>query len=227
MTCDSIDSRPMRVRRAHSRSTSLRASSGRSSASSLARSSFSAVVAAALALAELLLDRLQLLAQVHLALAAAELFLDLRLDVLLRREHVDLALDVDEHAAQAVLDRERLEQGLLLGDRDVEVAGDEVGEAAGLVDLARGSARRPRRAGRASCRARAARSRTSRWSATNAGSFASSGEHLAAPPGRSPRGSRSSATTRSAMPRDLPSSTRRMPPRPRWTEPSVAIVPIV
>jgi hypothetical protein len=32
---------------------------------------------------------------------------------------------------------------------------------------------------------------------------------------------------RSAMPRDLPSRTRRMPPSPRWTEPSVAMVPIV
>ncbi len=39
MTWDSIDSRPMRVRRCHSRSTSFFASSGRSSASSLARSS--------------------------------------------------------------------------------------------------------------------------------------------------------------------------------------------
>ncbi len=41
MTCDSIDSRPMRARRFHSRSASLRASSGRSSASSFALSSFS------------------------------------------------------------------------------------------------------------------------------------------------------------------------------------------
>ena len=40
MTCDSMDSRPILVKRPHSRSTSLRTSSGRSSASSLARSSF-------------------------------------------------------------------------------------------------------------------------------------------------------------------------------------------
>ncbi len=93
------------------------------------------VVGRPFALAELLLDRLHLLAQVHLALAAADLFLDLGLDVLLRRQDVHLALHVHEHAAQAVLDRKRLEQDLLLGDRDVEVPGDEVGQAAGLVHL--------------------------------------------------------------------------------------------
>ena len=96
MTCDSIDSRPMRVRRPNSRSTSLRASSGSSSASSFARSSSSS--RRLVALAELLLDRLELLAQEHLALAVAELLLDLALDVLLRVEHVDLALHV--HAAR-------------------------------------------------------------------------------------------------------------------------------
>jgi hypothetical protein len=65
--------------------------------------------------AELLLDRLELLAQVHLALALAELLLHLRLDLLLRLEQADLALHVHEHAAQALLDGQRLEQSLLFG----------------------------------------------------------------------------------------------------------------
>ena len=65
--------------------------------------------------AELFLDRLHLLAQVHLALPLAQLFLDLRLDLLLRLEHADLALDVHEHAAQPLLDAQRLEQALLFG----------------------------------------------------------------------------------------------------------------
>ena len=37
-----------------------------------------------------------------------------------------------EHAAEPVLDREVLEQPLLLGDGQLDVAGDEVGEAAGI-----------------------------------------------------------------------------------------------
>ena len=41
---------------------------------------------------------------------------------------------MNQHPAQALLDRERLEQDLALGGTDVEVAGDEVGEAARLID---------------------------------------------------------------------------------------------
>ena len=90
----------------------------------------------ALALAELLLDRAELLAQEHLALAVADLLLDLGLDVLLRGEDADLPLDGDEDAAQAVLHRERLEKLLAVGRRDVDVAGDEVREPARLIGLA-------------------------------------------------------------------------------------------
>ena len=61
-------------------------------------------------LAQLLPDRLELLAQEHLALPLAQLLLDLRLDVLLGLEHPDLALHVHQHAAQPLLDREGLEQ---------------------------------------------------------------------------------------------------------------------
>ncbi len=93
------------------------------------------VVGGAVAFAQLLLDRLELLAQVHLALAAADLFLDLGLDVLLGREHLDLPLDADQDAAQPVLDRERLQESLLVGNRDVEVSGHQVRQPSGLVDL--------------------------------------------------------------------------------------------
>ena len=84
--------------------------------------------------AELFLDRLHLLAQVHLALALAQLFLDLRLDLFLHLEHADLLLDVHEHAAEPLLDAQRLEQALLLGRLQLDVAGDEVGEAARIGD---------------------------------------------------------------------------------------------
>ncbi len=88
-----------------------------------------------LPLAELLLDRLQLLAEEHLPLAVAELLLDLRLDFLLRVEDVDLALDVNESPPHAVFDRERLEEELPVCRRDVDVARDEVGELPGVVRL--------------------------------------------------------------------------------------------
>jgi hypothetical protein len=66
--------------------------------------------------AKLLLNRLELFAQEHLPLALAELFLNLRLDLLLRLEHSDLTLDVHEHTAESLLDTQCLEQRLLLGD---------------------------------------------------------------------------------------------------------------
>ena len=93
------------------------------------------VVAVVLALSQLLLDRLQLLAEEHLALAVAELLLDLRLDLLLRVEDVDLPLDVHERPPDPVLDGQRLEQELPLGGRDVDVAGHEVGETARVVGI--------------------------------------------------------------------------------------------
>ncbi len=77
---------------------------------------------AALALAQLVLDRLHLLAQEHLALAIADLRLHLALDLLLGVEDVELTLDVGEHQAQPLLDRERLEQLLALLRREVEIA---------------------------------------------------------------------------------------------------------
>ena len=75
-----------------------------------------------------------MLAQQHLTLAFAELFLDLRFDVFLRIHDGDLPLHVNEHAAQPVLDRERFQQLLALQRLDVEMASDEVGEGAGVAD---------------------------------------------------------------------------------------------
>ena len=92
----------------------------------------SADLARLVVLAQLLLDRLDLLAEEHLALPLAQLLLHLRLDLVLGRQHADLPLDVDQHAAQPLLDAQRLQQGLLLGDRQLDVAGDEVGEPAGV-----------------------------------------------------------------------------------------------
>ena len=82
--------------------------------------------------AQFLLDRLHLLAEVHLLLALAQLGLDLRLDLVLRLEHADLALDQDQDAAEPVLDAEGLQEVLLLLERQLDVAGDEVGEPGGV-----------------------------------------------------------------------------------------------
>ena len=133
MTCASIASRPMRDRRSNSRSTSLLTASGRPSASSFFLQLLEVV--GALALAELVLDRLELLAQVELALPVAELLAHLGLDVLLRVEHRELALDHHQDAAQPLLDRQRLEQRLALGGRELGVAGDQVGQPAGVLDV--------------------------------------------------------------------------------------------
>ena len=74
------------------------------------------------ALAQLALDGLELLAEEHLPLPLAQLLLDLGLDVLLGIEHADLALHVHQHPAEPLLDAERLEQRLPLGRGDVDVA---------------------------------------------------------------------------------------------------------
>ena len=87
------------------------------------------------ALAELLLDRLELLAQEHLPLAVAELLLDLRLDLRLGVEHGDLPLHRDQHTAQPLLDRSRLEQRLPLRVRQLDVRRHQVGEVRRLADL--------------------------------------------------------------------------------------------
>src|ERR1700681_1075267 len=52
---------------------------------------------ARIVVSKFLLDRLELLAQVHLALPFAQLLLNLRLDVFLSLQQTNLPLDVNEH----------------------------------------------------------------------------------------------------------------------------------
>ena len=87
------------------------------------------------ALAELVLDRLQLLAEEELALALLHLRLDLRLD--LRPELQDLELSVQDRRdrAQPLLDVHELEQALLLLRLDAHRRGDEVAERARILDV--------------------------------------------------------------------------------------------
>ena len=85
-------------------------------------------------LTKLLANRFHLLAEQHLTLAFTELFLHLRLDVFLRIDDGDLALHVNEHATQPVLDRQRFQQLLALQRLDVEMSGDEIGECARVSD---------------------------------------------------------------------------------------------
>ena len=80
-------------------------------------------------LAELALDRLELLAQVVLALALVDLRLDLRLDLGAELDHLELAGEDLGEAAQAARDVDLLEQLLLLGGRDPQRPGDQVRRA--------------------------------------------------------------------------------------------------
>jgi hypothetical protein len=87
-------------------------------------------------LAELLLDRLQLLAQEVLALALFHLRLHLRLDLRAELEHLELAVQDRRDHPQARLDVHLLEDLLpLLGPDRAERRGDEVAEGARVVDV--------------------------------------------------------------------------------------------
>ncbi len=90
------------------------------------------------AFAELLLDRLHLLAQEVLALVLADLGLDLRLDLRTELEHLEL---LDQDPVERVHPRpdvERLEHFLLHRRADGrEARGDEVGELARIGDVGR------------------------------------------------------------------------------------------
>ncbi len=88
----------------------------------------------ALLLAELFLDRLELLAQDVLALVLAHLLLDLGVDALAHLEDLELPREQPEHLADAVLRVDRLEELGLLVDGRVEVRGDEIGELPRLLD---------------------------------------------------------------------------------------------
>ena len=92
---------------------------------------------ARVALAQLLLNRLELLAQVVLALILVELGLHLRLDLVAQFEQLDLAPQDDDQLFQPRAHVERRQQILRLLDRDFQIRGDHVGEPAGLAHLHR------------------------------------------------------------------------------------------
>jgi len=79
-------------------------------------------------LPELLLDRLHLFAEEHLPLPLAQLFLNLRLDLVLGLKHADLTLNVDQHAPEPVLDPQGLQKRLLFDQRQFDITRDEVRE---------------------------------------------------------------------------------------------------
>ncbi len=91
-------------------------------------------VVALLLLTELLLNRLELLAQEHLALPLTQLGLDLGLDVFLSVDARQLPLDGHERGPHAHLVVEHLQELLLVLRRKLQIEGHEVGERPGVVD---------------------------------------------------------------------------------------------
>ena len=92
-------------------------------------------------LAQLALDRLQLLAEDVLPLGLVHLGLDLALDLPLELEDLDLAREERADELEPLLDVDRLEQLLALLGRHVGAVRHHVGEEAGLGDVARGDRR--------------------------------------------------------------------------------------
>ena len=89
-------------------------------------------------LAQLALDRLELLAEDVLPLGLVHLGLDLALDLPLELEDLDLAREERADELEPLLDVDRLEQLLALLGRHVGAVRHHVGEEAGLGDVARG-----------------------------------------------------------------------------------------
>ena len=99
-------------------------------------SSLGGLVAAVLALAELLLDRLHLLVEVIFALRLLHLPLDARADALFHLQDGNLGFHEAHRLLQPLLDGERAEHFLLLGNLDRKMRGDGIGELGIVVDLA-------------------------------------------------------------------------------------------
>ena len=137
----------MRASRSTSRLATVSTASGRFASSTRVAQLLDLV---ALALAELLLDRLQLLAQVVLPLRVGHLLLRLRLDLALHLEQRDLARERLRHHLELRQQRVGLEQLLLLVGRHVEQAAEQVRQPQRVVD-----GRRRRRAAPARSRWRA------------------------------------------------------------------------
>ena len=89
---------------------------------------------ARIVVAELLLNRLELLAEIHLALTLTQLLLDLRLDVFLCFQQTDLPLYVHQNPAQSLFDAQCLEQSLLFRNRELDVTGNEICKPARIGD---------------------------------------------------------------------------------------------
>ena len=87
------------------------------------------------ALAELLLDRLQLLAEEVLALALLHLRLDLGLDLRAELDHLELAAEDARDRVQPLLDVGGVEQRLLLVGLQAHRRGDKVRERTRVVDV--------------------------------------------------------------------------------------------
>ena len=87
------------------------------------------------ALAELFLDRLQLLAEEVLALRGLHLGLDLVLNLGAELGDLELAVQDHEHGAEPLLDVVQLEKLLLLLRLQPQRRGDEVAEGARVVDV--------------------------------------------------------------------------------------------
>ena len=87
------------------------------------------------ALAELVLDRFQLLAEEELALAFVDFGLDLGLDLGAELDDLELAGEDLREVAQAGGDVDLLQQLLLLLGADPQRAGDQVGERRRVVDV--------------------------------------------------------------------------------------------
>ena len=93
------------------------------------------LVAAVLALAELLLDRLHLLVEVILALRLLHLPLDAVADPLFDLKDADLAFHVAEYLFEPLRHRFGFEQFLLFRNLQAQMRGDRIGELGRLVDL--------------------------------------------------------------------------------------------
>jgi hypothetical protein len=87
------------------------------------------------ALAELVLDRLELLAEEELALALLHLRLNLRLDLRAQLEHLELPVQQPRDLPQTFLDVRQLEQLLLLVHLQAQARRDEVAERARVLDV--------------------------------------------------------------------------------------------
>jgi hypothetical protein len=86
------------------------------------------------AFAQLLLDGLDLLVQVVLALALFHLALHAAANALLHLENVDFGFELGEQMLQTLHNREHLEDVLLLVELERQVRGDGIGKTTSLVD---------------------------------------------------------------------------------------------